>query len=470
MGALNPANIKKTIYYLRRNGLIHTWYAVRERLAERKNAPYVYEPPSEETLKAQTEEALQAPNGCPDSPGFSIVVPLYRTKPRFLEELIDSVKRQSYPFWELILADATEDDSVRRALDGITETVPADRSRGEDAPSGVVRYLRLESNRGISENTNRALAYVQKEYVGLLDHDDMLTPDALYEMAAAIQKERRQGREPQIVYSDEDKCDESATSFFEPNRKEKFNYDLFLSNNYICHFMAMRRELIQKLGFRQGYDGAQDYDMLLRAVTELGIPDDPAGEAKICHVPKALYHWRCHGDSTAENPRSKEYAYEAGRRALQDFADRNAISARAAHLRHVGFYELQYTDDLFAARQDLGAVGEPLIERGRLCGGRMDETGRVYYEGLSSHFSGSLHRAALTQDAAAVDIRNMTVRRELHGLFREVTGVPYRCRKNKLQFDPDTLPAGTDYIALSLKLGQAIRERGYRILYRRGHE
>ena len=475
MGALNPANIKKTIYYLQRNGLRDTWYAVRERLSERRNPPYVYIAPSKAELKAQRESVLEGyGRGLYDGIHFSIVVPAYRTVPGFLRELVESLKNQSYPFWELIIADATEDDSVwetLKILKDIADVEPADAPQMEhNRLSGTVRYLHLDSNMGISENTNRALPYVKNEYIGLLDHDDILTPDALYEMAEAIRRERERGQEVQLLYSDEDKCNEDAITFYEPNFKEKFNYDLILSNNYICHFMVMKRELLQKLHFRREYDGAQDYDLVLRAVTELGIPGDPAAESAVCHVPKVLYHWRCHVASTAENPHSKDYAYEAGRRALQDHADYCGYSARAVHMKHVGFYRLCYSDKLFRVRGDLGAVGGPLIRRGRLCGGRMDETGRIYYENLPKHFGGYLHRAALNQNADAVDIRCMTIRRELHGLFREITGVSYQSRPGESRFNADVLPEDTDYKALSLKLCKAIREKGYRVLYRRKNE
>lgn len=475
MSALNTANIKKTIYYLQRNGLRNTWYAIQERLAGRKASPYVYTAPSSAELKAQREAVLgDYGKGIYDGIHFSIVVPAYRTKPQYLRELVKSLKEQSYPFWELIIADATEDNSVRKVLEelkDIADVEPADSTQAKhNRLPGSIRYLHLESNMGISENTNRALPYAKNEYIGLLDHDDILTPDALYEMAKAIRKAREQGQEVQLIYSDEDKCNEDGTLYYEPNFKEKFNYDLILSNNYICHFMIIKSELIQKLGFRKEFDGAQDYDLVLRAVSELGIPKGPAAEAAICHVPKVLYHWRCHASSTAENPHSKEYAYEAGRQALQEHANQCGIPARACHMKHVGFYRLRYPQKIFEARKDVGAVGGPLIRRGRIWGGRMDKNGKVYYANLPQHFSGYLHRAVLTQDAEAVDIRNMAVRPELHELFREVTGVSYQKRPKGSGFDANVLPADTDYKELSLKLSRAVREQGYRILYRRNDE
>ncbi len=485
MGAFNLANLKKTIYYLHRNGLRDTWYAVWERLDERKAPPYVYAPPS----RAQLEE--QRKRVCPDKEGssydsspyagitFSIVVPAYRTPPRYLRELISSVQAQSYPYWELILADATEDDSVQKIVE---------ESAGDSGGinGGSVRYIRLPENRGISGNTNQALRYVRNAYVGLLDHDDLLTPDALFEMAEAIRRAGERGVSPALLYSDEDKCNGDGTLFFEPNCKEKFNLDLILSNNYICHFMVAQRKLMEKLTFRPDYDGAQDYDFVLRTVEELDILNNPGGERQIIHVPKVLYHWRCHTASTAENPGSKAFAYEAGRRALQDYVDRNHLAGRAVMLKHVGFYRVWYQGpgekdkgsrrkishkernsaaEILACRADLGAVGGAVTSRGKIVGGRMRAGGRVYYRGLPISYSGYLHRAALTQDAYAVDIRRIALRKELYGLFEEITGVSYCCIPGEDIFDASMLPADTDYRELSLRLCRAVRDRGYRILW-----
>ncbi len=469
MGALNSANFKKTIYYLQRNGLKNTWYAVRERLAQAKEAPYVYEEPAKGLLAKQRLTAeKRVGEGSFEGIDFSIVVPLYRTKPEFLKELIESILAQSYPYWEVIFADATEDDSVWEVVKGF----PCVENIGDQSIGyGAIRYVHLPSNDGISANTNAALPYVKMNYIGLLDHDDILTPDALFEIAEAIRQAGVKGQELHLIYSDEDKCNGDATEYYEPNHKENFNYDLILSNNYICHFMVMRRELMQKLGFRPAYDGAQDYDLVLRAVTELGIPTNPEKEKLIGHVSKVLYHWRCHASSTAENPRSKEYAYEAGRRALQDFMDVNKIPGQAVNLKHVGFYKAEYPADIFAARKDIGIIGGPVFKSGKIVGGRMDKTGKVFYEGLPAGFSGYLNRAVLTQDADAVDIRNMAVREELQDLFKEITGVTYKAKSGGTAFDATILPENTNYRELSIKLCEAVRREGYRILWcRREYE
>lgn len=444
MRQINVSNLKKTAYFLRRNGIKNTCYEIRERLEARRQPPYVWEPPASEKLAAERRWAEKS--GV--SLRFSILVPAYRTPEKYLRELADSLLAQSYPRWELILADASEDDSVRRGMEGYRDA--------------RFRYVRLERNQGISENSNRALELATGEYVGLLDHDDVLAPDALYEMAVRIEAA---GRELRLLYSDEDKCDGGTRMFYEPNRKEDFNFDLLLCNNYICHFMVMKRELIQRLGFRKEFDGAQDYDLALRAAEEL-VGSSPAAErGAILHIPKVLYHWRCHRGSTAENPWSKEYAYEAGRRAVQSLADRRGWKAEAAHMAHPGFYRLDYSGSPLKIREDLGAVGGRLLSRGKIVGGRMTAEGTVLYEGLRAGYSGYLHRAALQQDAEALDVRNMEVRESLRGLFEKIAGVPYAVLPGTEKFDAAALPADADPVGISLRLSRALREQGYRLLY-----
>ncbi len=514
MGRINRANLKKTKYYMKRNGIRRTWYAVLERLEERKRPPYVWTPPTDAELTVQREgwerEGLSAT--------FSILVPAYRTKPEYLRELVESLRCQTYPRWELILADATEDDSVERALRESLEPGVVDfGGQGPDGPrhdsaaafSGFtdrrIRYVRLPRNAGIAENTNQALPYATGDYIGLLDHDDILTPDALYEMTATIRRAEEKGVEPAFLYSDEDKCNGDRTEYFEPHWKEDFNFDLLLSNNYVCHFLVMKRELMQKLEFRSEYDGAQDFDLVLRAVAGL-----KGREEAILHIPKVLYHWRCHPGSTAENPESKRHAYEAGRRAVQDFADSQGWAAEAVDTAHVGFYALRYEGNplasgnplvsgspaasessfaggsIFDSRTDVGAIAGRIVQSGRVAGGRLAEAGEhvsaslpgtegngtgpvqageALYQNLPIHYSGYLHRAVLPQDASAADIRNIRVRPECRELFRQVTGVPYRTVPGTDRFDASTLPEGSDIRKISLELGRALREAGYRILY-----
>lgn len=437
-------NLKKTLYYLRRNGVGSTIHAVLERME--KKEPYFYQAPGAEVLAAQRKRQWT------ETPLFSIVVPAYRTPENYLRELLESVLEQTYGNWELILADATEGDSVK--------TVAA--SYGDDR----ICYYHLTENGGISENTNQALQYAKGDYIGLLDHDDVLTPDALYEMAQQIA-----GREekPLILYSDEDKCNQDGTVYYEPHYKEKFNLDLILSNNYICHFLVAEKTLMKNTGFRREYDGAQDYDLVLRMVEQV-----LEKEACIVHIPKVLYHWRCHTGSTAANPQSKMYAYEAGKRAVQDFAKRRGWNAEAVDLKHLGFYSLRYVPDILAVRQDVGAVGGRLLGRKgvlgglagklRIVGGMYDEDGNCPYEGLPAGYSGYMHKAVLLQEAAALDIRLLRLRPEYFGIFEEVTGVAYQAREDG-SFDSSVLPYQADIKALNLRLGKALSQKGCRMVW-----
>ncbi len=447
MRQINFANLKKTAYFLRRNGIKNTCFEIKERLEAAKQPPYVWVPASPEQLAAQRRRAGEEEFGLK----FSIVVPAYRTPENCLREMAESLLNQSYPDWELILADATEGEGLLGIIEGFHDA--------------RLHYLRLDGNQGIAENTNRALELASGDYVGLLDHDDVLTFDALYEMAARIREERENGREPQLLYSDEDKCSGDMAVFYEPNYKEDFNLDLLLCNNYICHFMAIKTDLIRKLGLRKEFDGAQDYDLALRAVGAILGDKLAGGEEFILHIPKVLYHWRCHSGSTAENPWSKEYAYEAGRRAVQSFADKNGWKAKAVNMAHPGFYRLEYTESPLKCREDLGATGGRLKWKGRVAGGRMTAEGQALYQGLSLNYSGYLHRAALQQDAEALDIRSFVLRDSLKELFKEITGVPYLALPGTERFDASVLPAGTDLVEISLRLSKALRERGYRLLY-----
>lgn len=444
MGSFGLSDWKKTVYYLQRNGLRDTVYAAMERLGSRRERD-CYEEPAPETLFKQRSRHFE------QAPLFSILVPAYRTPKPYLEKLLDCVANQTYQRWELVIADATEDDSV--------ESIVRERM-GREEP-GKLRYRRLKHNGGISCNSNQALLMAQGDYVGLLDHDDVLTPDALYRMAEAIEKASAEGIRPLLLYSDEDKCDQDQRTYYEPHRKPDFNLDLLLSNNYICHFMVMERKLIQELGFRKEYDGAQDYDLTLRAVSR--ILEEEGGEGRILHIPRILYHWRCHTGSTAENPGSKQYAYEAGKRALQDMADRMGWKAQAVHLKHLGFYELRYEPELLFVRKDVGAVGGRLLSHGKIASGAYGWDQKVLYQGLKNGYSGYMHRGVLLQDAAAADLRLIRVSPQCRELFKQVTGVPYVERAHS--FDWTTLPKETDIRQLSLRLGEAIRGAGYRICW-----
>ncbi len=442
MTVFRISNLKKTWYYLQKNGVKAAYLAALERLEEAKRTPYSYSAPSGEVLSGQREDTEK-------NVRISVIVPSYETKKEHLTQMLDSLMEQTYPHWELVLADASAGGRVKEALTAWEKehkAVLVKEASAEDRwQDRSIRYKRLAANGGIAENTNAGISLAAGDYTGLLDHDDLLTPDALYEMASAIESGKKRGAQPQVLYSDEDKCDGEAAFFYEPHFKPDFDQELLLSNNYICHFMLMDTGLIQKLKLRPGFDGAQDYDLVLRAVA-LGI--------SFTHVPKVLYHWRCHGASTAANPRSKTYAYEAGKRAVEDFCKTAGWKVKVSHLKHLGFYRVDYEESLFAQRPEVGICAGPLPGGRRFSSGIYQKDGSMLYAGLRRGFSGPMHRAALQQSADAVDLRAMSVCPKLRQRYENTM--------ERLQQDG---AREADYCRESILFCEKARKEGYRILW-----
>lgn len=302
---------------VKKNGISNTYYKVKEKQAKNL-ALKDYDRERLAQLPSPAELESQKKRHFMKEITFSIVVPTYHTPEAFLRQMTESVLGQTFCHVELCIADGSSDDSVERIIREYQEKDPR------------IRYRRLSENKGISENTNEGLQMASGEYIGLLDHDDILELHALYEMRMAIAKNPR----ADVLYSDEDKVSFDLQHYFEPHLKPDFNRDLLRSNNYICHFLVMKRELLEKVGnFRGEFDGAQDFDLVLR-LTE-------AAEC-IVHIPKVLYHWRCHEASTADNPMSKLYAYEAGRRAVEAHLRRCEEPGTVTDTRFYGFYQVNY--------------------------------------------------------------------------------------------------------------------------------
>lgn len=466
----------KTIRYLRKNGIKHAFYAAKERLEEARKNDYCYIPPDRETLEAQRKSSRHFPYR------FSIVVPAYETKEDYLREMIDSVMGQSYDNWELLIVDAGKSDCVRGVIEEYSCKI--EQIHVEMPVRQELKYIKLPDNKGISENTNVGIEEASGDYIGLLDHDDLLSPDALYEMALHLERAETERKavksSPVILYSDEDKYENNIrivndsiyedSIFTDPNQKKEFNLDLILSNNYICHFMIVKAEEMKKLLLRKEYDGAQDYDLVLRVVGSLlnnsvNVTDI---DKYILHVPKVLYHWRCHEDSTAQNTDSKAYAYEAGRRALEDFGMARGWQIKVTHELHLGFYRMEYLPEIFAVRPEVGVVGGRILDRhNKIVSGIYNEKGEKLYFGLHREYSGgSTHIASLAQDCAAVDIRCLRLRKELQPLFKELLGLPYREIGKEKIADVSALSCDeAGYRKLSLALGEAIKSKGYLVLW-----
>lgn len=258
-------------------------------------------------------------------PLISIVIPLYCTPLPYLKELLESVIGQSYTNWQLCLADGSPDDNVKEFLEK--------HYRREKR----IAYRKLEQNEGISANTNAAIALAEGEYLMFCDHDDTLEQDALYEIVKAVNDTGAD-----VIYTDEDKVSMDGQHYFDPNFKPDFNLFRLRENNYICHIFVVKKSLTNEIGLlRSEFDGAQDFDFILRCCEKA---------QKITHIPKVLYHWRCHMDSTAADPSSKLYAYEAGRKAVEEHYQRMGIDATVEMAENYGWY-----------RSHIKVQGNPLI-------------------------------------------------------------------------------------------------------------
>ncbi|MGN0298405.1 MAG: glycosyltransferase [Lachnospiraceae bacterium] len=272
-------------------------------------------------IKKPTQETLQEQATYPFSlkPKFSIIVPVYNTPLNFLKDMIQSVQNQSYSNWELCIANASSNNQeLNKVLKGYAQK------------DSRIKWVALKANKGISENSNAAIALASGDFIALLDHDDILAPNALFEYTKAI----NENPNIDVLYSDEDKIDQKGQKHYDPYFKTDFNLELLRSNNYICHFLAVRKSIVDQFGgFRSEYDGAQDHDFILRSVELTN---------EIYHCPKILYHWRSHTHSTAANPENKHYAYEAGQRAIQDHFKRLGMDVTTEIGNVLGWYRNQY--------------------------------------------------------------------------------------------------------------------------------
>lgn len=320
---VSPYNIKKGILYLRHYGPKEFWV----KLTERFQADDVDYEQWYENHKALPEELEKQKNEkWKRKPLISIVVPVYNTPQVFLRQMIESVQNQSYSEWELCIGNASpENKEMKKILE-------------EYKKDARIKEVEIPENKGISQNTNRAMEIASGELIGLLDHDDLLAPNALYEIAKAVNEHP----DPEVIYTDEDKVTTDLKEHFQPHLKPDFNLDLLRSNNYICHFFVASRDLIKRVGgFRPEFNGAQDYDLILRCTEQA---------KQIVHIPKILYHWRVHKASTADNPASKMYAFDAGKRAIEEHLVRCRTKGTVQHTKDLGFYRVKYE-----------VCGEPLV-------------------------------------------------------------------------------------------------------------
>lgn len=248
-------------------------------------------------------------------PKISIVVPMYNTKFSYFVELIDSINNQTYQNFEVCLADSSKIPDVQ-----IQKYI-------QELNSSKIVYKNISQNLGISENTNVAISFSTGDYVAFCDHDDVISIDALYEVVKAINSS-----DADFIYTDEDILENGIRK--NPHFKPDFSPDLLTSYNYICHLCVVKRKLLDEVGLlNKEFDGAQDYDFVLRATEKA---------KNIVHIPKVLYHWRAHESSTSYNSSAKEYVYMAGKRAIEEHFKRINIKAKVEILDEPGRYRVKY--------------------------------------------------------------------------------------------------------------------------------
>lgn len=296
-------------------GFANTYVKIKDHFERNKNNDRV----SAKSLISADEISIQRRTVFDRNIKISILVPLYNTPEKFLREMLESVISQTYSNWELCLADGS--DKPGSAVRGICLEYAARDSR--------IKYKKLEKNGGISENTNRAVEMSSGRYLGLLDHDDILHPSALYEVMKVLAE-----KDADFIYTDENTFNEVISDAHTPNFKPDFSPDTLRSYNYICHFSIFKRDLLNKVGlYRSEFNGSQDYDMVLR-LTE---------QAKtIVHIPKILYFWRAHEGSVASHVSEKPYTLDAAKKALAEHLDRVGLRGTVEDGDAPSIYKITY--------------------------------------------------------------------------------------------------------------------------------
>ena len=314
-------NFNKIKYYFRRYGFWRTLKKVFKRLfrikENRKSNQEQYKIWMEKNNPTIEDLELQRKIDFEFEPKISIVVPMYNTNERFLKELIESLKNQTYSNWELCLADGSEiqNENLKKYYEN----------------DNRIKYNFLNSNNGISENTNEAIKMATGDFIGFLDHDDIIPKEALFEIVKVI----NENKEVDFIYTDEDKLDNETKERFEPYFKPDFSPETLECNNYITHFVVVKKDLLEKVGnLNSEFNGAQDFDFVLRATEKAN---------KIIHIPKILYHWRVHRDSTANVAESKPYAFKAGIRVVEEHLKRLEKNGTVEDGQDVpGIYKIKY--------------------------------------------------------------------------------------------------------------------------------
>jgi glycosyltransferase involved in cell wall biosynthesis len=311
----------KTLYHVRRSGVKSTLVIIRAHLFKKRqtvidNSPFITEDERHRQTRTKFKNKVK----------ISVIVPLYQTPKAFLQEMIASVLEQTYANWELCLADGSDRD------DGLEKICLEYASKDKR-----ILYKKIGANLGISENTNQALQMATGDYCALLDHDDLIHPSALFEIVKAIND-----TQADFIYTDEDKFTNNLYDRHSPRFKPDFSPDMLRSFNYITHMIVFSKSLLEKVGsFQTRFNGSQDYDITLRCSEQAN---------KIVHIPRILYHWRVHNESTASSTSSKSYAIPAAKLALAEHLKRSGLEGQIEDGKIVSYYKIKYI-----------IKGEPLI-------------------------------------------------------------------------------------------------------------
>ena len=315
---INIKNMKKAISYFRRNG----FSKLMDRL---KNGTYVENSDYSTWFYTQrvTERELEIQRNTKFSysPKISILVATFNTKEEYLKEMMDTVINQSYSNWQLCIADGSTNDFVEKY---VQENYLEYKDK--------ISFKKLDQNYGISDNTNKAFEMATGDYICVYDHDDMLELDCLYEIVKNLQEYRYD-----VLYTDEDKFDDAKKEYDDPNFKPDFSEDLLRSHNYITHLFVVNKKIVDEVGYYNSqFDGSQDYDYTFRCIEKAN---------RVYHIPRVLYHWRMHPESMAQDPESKMYCYDAGKRAIEAHYQRMGVEATVELMPKplYGFYHTTYS-------------------------------------------------------------------------------------------------------------------------------
>ena len=314
------SNIEKVKFYIKRYGFFSTFKKVFKRIFKikenRKTNQEAYQIWIEKNTPNEDELEKQKTTKFTYAPKISVVVPMYNTDEKFFQDLIESLNNQTYANWELCLADGSpkKNENLEKYYE----------------KNKKIKYNFLGKNEGISENTNEAIKMATGDYVGFLDHDDILSEEALFQVVKVINQDLK----TDFIYTDEDKIDENYERF-EPYFKPDYSPETLECNNYITHFVVVKKEIIEKIGkLNSEFNGAQDFDFVLRATKVAN---------KIIHISKVLYHWRVHKNSTAYIADTKNYAFEAGKKVIEADLKREGKSATVEFGQEVpGIYKIKY--------------------------------------------------------------------------------------------------------------------------------